>query len=63
MTSYDISSQPNPLEVRRQWFRHAEIPEFDDVSRSIDEVASINEKTFEFGLSAILDKLELLAQK
>jgi AcrR family transcriptional regulator len=63
MTSYDISSQPNPLEVRRQWFRQAEIPEFDDISHSTDEIAAINEKTFQFGLNAILDKIELLAQQ
>jgi len=63
MTSYDISSQPNPLEVRRQWFRQAEIAEFDDISHSTDEVAAINEKTFQFGLNAILDKIELLAQQ
>jgi AcrR family transcriptional regulator len=63
MTSYDISSQPNPLEVRRQWFRQAEIAEFDDISHSTDEIAAINEKTFQFGLNAILDKIELLAQQ
>jgi len=63
MTSYDISSQPNPLEVRRQWFRQAEITEFDDISHSTDEIAAINEKTFQFGLNAILDKIELLAQQ
>lgn len=62
LTAYDISSQPNPLEVRRQWFRSSAIPEFDHVSRDTTQIAAINDATFELGLDAILDKLEALTK-
>jgi AcrR family transcriptional regulator len=62
LTTYDISSQPDPLEIRRQWFRAAEIPEFDDVSRDTAHIAAINAATFELGLCAILDKLEAMGK-
>lgn len=63
ITTYDLSSQPNPLEIRRQWFRAAEIPEFDDISRDTAHIAAINSATFELGLDAILDKLEAMAKR
>ena len=62
ITTYDLSSQPNPLEIRRRWFRAAEIPEFDDISRDTASVAAINASTFELGLNAILDKIEAMGK-
>ena len=61
MTTYDISSQPNPLESRRLWFRAVCLPEFDDISRSTDQIAELNDSVFEIGLQALLDRLEALA--
>jgi AcrR family transcriptional regulator len=60
MATYDISSQPDPLEARRLWFRAVSLAEFDDVSRSTNQIAELNDHVFEIGLEAILDRLQAL---
>jgi AcrR family transcriptional regulator len=61
MTSFDTSSRPDPLEVRRRWLRKAEIREFMDVSETREQIAALNEKVFELGLDALLDQVEAMA--
>jgi AcrR family transcriptional regulator len=61
MTSFDTSSRPDPLEVRRRWLRNAEIHEFMEVSETREQIAALNEAVFELGLDALLDQLEAMA--
>ncbi len=61
MATYDISSQPDPLEARRLWFRAVSLAEFDEVSRSTNQIAELNDAVFALGLDALLNRLEALA--
>lgn len=63
VTTYDISSLPDPIEARRQWCRSMEIPEFDEVARSKATIQDLNARVFELGLNGLLNQFELLARK
>jgi hypothetical protein len=51
------------MEVRRTRYRYFEIEEFDEQSRSADEVRKVTEEGFDLAINAILDRFEELAHK
>lgn len=59
----DFSGSPHNMEVRRTRYRYFEIEEFDEQSRSADEVRKVTEEGFDLAINAILDRFEELAHK
>jgi len=54
---HDFSGSPHNMDIRRARYRAVEEPEFDEQSRSSDEVRKITEEAFELGFTAILDEI------
>lgn len=63
VTTYDISSLPDPLTARRMWCRGVELPEFDEVARTTETIAAMNARVFDMGLRGLFDQFELLVKK
>lgn len=62
-TAYDWGEFPEALEARRRGRRLVGDPVFDDCSRSLDDMITLNEDAYEVGLQAILDACERLAAR
>ena len=55
---HDFAGSPHNMDIRRTRYRHFEIPDFDNYSRTSSTVRKITEEGFDLGLNAILDVLE-----
>lgn len=55
---HDFAGSPHNMDIRRTRYRHFEIPDFDNHSRTSSAVRTITEEGFDLGLNAILDVLE-----
>ena len=59
----DFTGSPHNYSIRRARYRMFEVPEFDEVARSEENVRQITDEAFRGGLNAILDLCESLAQR
>lgn len=57
----DFTSSPHNFAIRRARYRLFEVPEFDTVARSEENVERLSHEAFQNGLNAILDLGESLA--
>jgi AcrR family transcriptional regulator len=57
-TVFDLGGAPDHLVLRRERLRALAHPAFDEASRSVADVAALNETAFEVGVAALLDTCE-----
>lgn len=58
----DFSGSPHNFTIRRARYRMFEVPEFDEVARTEDNVAQLSHDAFVDGLNAVLDHYELIVK-
>jgi AcrR family transcriptional regulator len=58
---FDLAGSPHHHDIRRLRYRAVEREAYDDVSRTVDDVAAITDEAFERGLGGVLDLCERLA--
>lgn len=58
---FDFTAAPHHFEIRRTRYRHYEMPEFDEISRTVDNVEKLAYESYMTGVGAIIDSCERAA--
>ncbi len=59
----DFAGSPHNMDIRRTRYRYIEVEEFDQYSRTSEDVRKITEEGFDIGINAILDEFERIVKK